>query len=447
MAPLLPPMENSGMRTPTSGPLRHPDASATAAGPTLAILGGPGSITIDQSQANRWPIITGEDEESVLSVLRSGELSINPVVTALEEDYKARLGCDHAVAHNNGTGAIHAALHAFDLEPGDEVIVPSATWWASVMPVLHMGCVPIFAETEQQCIGLDPASVEQRITKRTRAMVVVHLFGMPSKMDELRAIARRHDLKILEDASHAHGASYHGTPVGMLSDAAVFSMQANKLVPSAEGGMLVTNDQQVFERVIRYGHYERLLPMKESPNRRFAATGFGHKFRMSPLSAAVARAQLRRLDQRNARRNDNCIYLSQRLESLGCFETFLAPEQVQRVYFEFLVRYDQSRTGLPIKELARALQAEGALVGAPRYPLLHQQPMFTEGTWAKIARLSGEAAQRTYDPADLPHTIAGNASLLKLPNFPSADRALLDQYAAAFEKVLAQVNAVPRENA
>ena len=422
-------------------------AAAVATPDKLAILGGHRAIRLDQTEANRWPIITIDDEMAVLEVLRSGELSINPVVAALEEDYRQWLGVKHALAHNNGTGAIHAALHAFDIEPGDEVIVPSATWWASVMPVLHMGGVPVFAETETQCLGLDPTDVEKKITSRTKAIVIVHLFGIPSKMNELLAIAKKHNLKVLEDASHSHGARYHGRLTGTMSDTAVFSMQANKLVPSAEGGMLLTNDKQIWEKAVRYGHYERLLPMTDSPNRRFAATGYGHKFRMSPLSAAVARAQFRHLGERNARRNENCIYLSKKLEKLGCFNTFLAPDGVERAYFEFLIRYDQSRTGLPVKDLAKALQAEGALVGAPRYPLLHQQPMFTDGTWANVARLTGEAARRKYDPADLPRTIAGNATLLKLPSFPSATHALLDQYAAAFEKVIAQADRAPREPA
>lgn len=435
------------MMSNASGPLRHPDAggAGTATGDQLALLGGPKTVTADQTEANRWPIITEEDERAVLEVLRSGALSINPVVAQLEDDYRQRFGVEYALAHNNGTGAIHAALHAFDLQPGDEVIVPSATWWASVMPVLHMGAVPVFAETDEQCLGLDPEDVERRITDRTKAMVIVHLFGMPSKIDELLEVARRHNLKVLEDASHAHGATYHGKPIGTFGDAAVFSMQANKLVPSAEGGVLLTNDRSIWEQSIRYGHYERLLPMTDSPNRRYAATGFGHKFRMSPLSAAVARTQFGRLDERNARRNENCTYLSKKLEQLGCFNTFLAPQGVQRTYFELLIRYDDTKTGLPIKALAKALQAEGALVGAPRYPLLHQQPMFTDGTWKSIARVTGEAADRTYDPTALPRTCAGNAALLKLPSFPNAARDLLDQYAAAFEKVIAQADSVPQD--
>lgn len=412
-----------------------------------AILGGTPAVTADQTEALRWPIITAEDEAAVFRVLRTGQISISDETAALEDDYRKWLGVKYAVAHCNGTSAIHAALHAFDIGPGDEVIVPSATWWASVMPVIHLGGVPVFAETEAQCIGLDPEDVERKITPRTKAIVVVHLFGMPSKMNELIAVAKKHKIKILEDASHAHGATYHGKPIGTLTEAAVFSMQANKLVPSAEGGMFLTNDAELWERVIRFGHYERLLSL-QSPNKRFAATGFGYKFRMSPLSAAVARVQLKHLEARNRMRNDNCVYLSQRLEQIsgGAIQTFLAPPGVQRVYFEFLVRVESEKVGVPLRDLAKALQAEGAQVGAPRYPLLHQQPMFSEGVWAELARIPNDPRRPlpTYEPGALPRTAAGNASLLKLPSFPRADRRLLDQYVLAFDKVLSHASQLPR---
>lgn len=412
-----------------------------------AILGGTPAISLDQTEANRWPIITSEDEESVLRVLRSGQISISDEVAALEDDYRTWLGVKHAVAHNNGTGAILGALHAFGIGAFDEVIVPSATWWSSVMPVLHLGGVPVFAETCEKTLGLDPADVEAKITERTKAIVVVHLFGIPSRMDELIEVARKHNLRILEDASHAHGATYKSKPIGTLTDAAVFSMQGNKLLPSAEGGMFLTNDDAMLERVLRLGHYERLLHL-QTPTRRFAATGFGFKFRMSPLSAAVARSQFKRLNERNKRRNDNCIFISKALEKLG-FQTFLSRPEAERVYFEFLVRYDEKRHGVPIKAFAKALQAEGALVGAPRYPLLHQQPMFTEGTWAKIARLEGTADRPlpTYAVDALPRTAHGNGSLLKLPSFPNATQELLDQYVHAFEKVVSSASKLPRESA
>jgi perosamine synthetase len=270
---------------------------------------------------------------------------------------------------------------------------------------------------------------------------------MPSRMNELLAIAKKHNIRILEDASHAHGATYHGKPVGTLADAAVFSMQANKLVPSAEGGVFLTNSDEMWEKVLRFGHYERLLAL-QSPNKRFAATGFGYKFRMSPLSAAVARVQLKHLKERNRQRNENCVYLSERLEAMG-IQTFLSPPGVERVYFEFLVRVNEEKAGAPLRDLAKALQAEGALVGAPRYPLLHQQPMFTDPSqpWQKLARITAQSIGRNlpiYDPGALPRTAAGNAALLKLPSFPRAERRLMDQYVQAFEKVLAHAADLPR---
>ncbi len=419
-------------------------ATVTSTPQQPALLGGPPAVTLDQQQANHWPIITDEEKRAVLDVLESGQLSVNDNVTQLEQDYCRWLGVAHAVAHCNGTSAILAALHAFGIKPGDEVIVPSATYWASVTPVLHCGGIPVFAETERQCLGLDPDDVQSRITDRTRAIVVVHLFGMPSRMDELLDIARRHDLRVLEDASHAHGARYHGQPVGTLADAAVFSMQTNKLCPAGEGGMFVTDDAELWERVVRLGHYER-VPGLPSPNRRFAATGFGLKLRMSPLNAAVARVQLSHLPRRNRRRNENLIGLSHRLEDLG-IQTFLAPPDVERVYFEFIVRYDEAAGGLPTSDLVRALSAEGALVERPRYPLLHQQPLFTEGHWASVARLAAtpDRPLPVYDPHALPRTEAGNGSLLKLPSFPRATGPLLDQYALAFEKTLKHSDKLPR---
>lgn len=176
------------------------------------------TVTLDQVEANRWPIITREDEDAVLAVMRDGDLSTHPVTRQLEADYQHYFGMRHGLAHCNGTAALLAAFWAIGLKPGDEVIVPSATWWASVVPMMWLGVIPVFAETETRCLGLDPEDVRKKITSRTRAIVVVHLWGMPSRMAELSAIAREHGLKIIEDASHAHGARWHGKLCGTLSD-------------------------------------------------------------------------------------------------------------------------------------------------------------------------------------------------------------------------------------
>ncbi|MDG1898483.1 MAG: DegT/DnrJ/EryC1/StrS family aminotransferase, partial [Phycisphaerales bacterium] len=157
------------------------------------------------------------------------------------------------------------------------------------------------------------------------------------------------------------------------------------------------------------------------------------------------RVQLRHLDERNATRNENCSRLGRHLETLGCIQPFLAPEGIERTYFEYLIRYDEAATGLPIDDFTRALQAEGAQLSAPRYPLLHQMPVFTHGIWKSITRLPDDGDLREYDEDDLPGTTEGNGSLIKLPAFPNADDGLVDQYCTAFSKVLAHADELPRQ--
>ncbi len=204
-----------------------------------AILGGEPVVTADHGPALRWPILTTADEEAVLAILRDGNLSTHAVIRELERDYRSLTGMPYALAHCNGTAAMLAAFQAIDLKPGDEVLVPSATFWASVLPMIWLGVIPVFCESEEARMGLDPADLERRITSRTRALVVVHLWGLPSRMTEIMAVARRHGLAIIEDASHAHGAIWRDRPCGSLGDVAVFSLQGDKLAPAGEGGVLL----------------------------------------------------------------------------------------------------------------------------------------------------------------------------------------------------------------
>jgi perosamine synthetase len=400
-----------------------------------AILGGPRAVTLDGAVANRWPAITSEEEAAVLRVLRDGDLSLHSVTRELEDDYRSYFGVRHALAHCNGTAALLAAFFALDLKPGDEVLVPSATHWASVVPMLWVGAIPVFCESEMERLGLDPIDAEKKITSRTRAIVVCHLWGMPSKMTELLAVARRHNLKVIEDASHAQGATWRGRKCGTLGNVSIFSLQTSKLAPAGEGGMFLTNDDSIYERAICLGDVMRILEL-DSPNRRFAATSFGLKTRMAPLSAAVARVQLGHLAKRNAKRNDNLEFLSMELEKLG-FQTFLPPDYINRVYFEFLVCCPDDLM-ISIGRLIEALRAEGCEIDHPRYPLLHQQPLFTEGRFAEVGALAGRSDLQlpNYRADALPHTTRENERLIKLPSFPFAERPLLQQYVVAFQKVM-----------
>lgn len=412
----------------------------TAADELPAILGGEPAVTLDQAEANRWPLITEEDEQAVLEVMRSGDITTHPVARELERDYAAFTGRKFALSHNNGTSALMAAFFAIGLKPGDEVLVPTATFWASVIPMLWLGAVPVFCESEPERLGLDPANVESKITGKTKAIVVVHLWGLPSRMTELQVIADRHGLKIIEDASHAHGAKWRGHMCGSLGDISVFSLQGDKLAPGGEGGLFLCDDETYLERAACMGDMMRILELP-TPAAWFAGTTFGIKTRIAPVSAAIARVQLRHLAKRNERRNANLVHLSEALEALG-FHTYLGPSHVERVYFEYLIRPDSERVGLPLDLLIEALEAEGCQAQRPRYPLLHQQPLFTEGTWREIARLPDGLLVPEYAPDALPNTQLGNMQLLKLPAFPNAERALLDQYITAFRKVVGQAGAI-----
>jgi dTDP-4-amino-4,6-dideoxygalactose transaminase len=407
---------------------------------TPALLGGVPTVTLDQMEANRWPILTEEDEKAVIEVMRSGNITTHPVARELESEYRTYFERQYALSHNNGTSALMAAFFAIDLQPGDEVIVPTATFWASVIPMLWLGAVPVFCECEEERLGLDPTDVEAKITDKTKAIVVVHLWGLPSKMTELQTVAAKYDLKIIEDASHAHGAKWRGKPCGALGDISVFSLQGDKLAPGGEGGVFLCDDEAFLDRAKCMGDMMRMLELK-TPAMRFAGTTFGIKTRIAPVSAAIARVQLRRLAKRNAKRNESMAYLSEALEALG-FHTYLGPEHVERVYFEFLVRHDEAAVGLPLDVLIEALVAEGCEAEWPRYPLLHQQPLFTEGTWQKIARLPEGLPVREYRLEDLPRTQHGNSLMFKLPSFPNAELELLDQYIAAFRKVVANAAAI-----
>lgn len=383
------------------------------------------------TDSSRWPRLGPEEEEAVLRVLRDGNISTHGVIRELEADYAAFTGRRFALAHNNGTAALMAAFFALDLQPGDEILVPTATFWASVLPMLWFGLVPVFVNSESERLGPDPVDMRRRITPRTRAIVIVHLWGLPCKWTELKALADEFDLKVVEDASHAHGATWNGQPCGRLGDISVFSLQGDKLAPAGEGGVLLTDSEQYLERAMCLGDITRVIELR-SPAARFAATSFGIKTRMAPVSAAIGRVQLSKLAANNQVRNDNMRSLSHRLESLG-IDCFLPPSHIERVYFEFLVRSrDKS---LDVAEFTRALQAHGCQVLNPRYPLLHEQPFFAEGHYRTIGRFP-EGCAPEIKPDDFKATAVENKRLLRLPVLTGPDEGTIERTAEAFRRVL-----------
>jgi len=378
-----------------------------------------------------WPRLGPEEEAAVLDVLRSGDLSLHGVTRELEADYAARCGRRWALGHANGTAALLAAFWALDLEPGSEVLVPSATHWASAVPMLWAGLVPVFCESEPERLGLNPADAARRVTPRTRALVYTHLWGVPADVAGLRALARERGLLTIEDASHAHGATWRGRPCGALADLSVFSLQTGKLAPAGEGGVLLGDDPALHERAVLLGDVMRILEL-DGPGRRFGGTSFGVKTRLAPLSAAVARAQLRRLDAFNADCRRDLGPFAARLAELG-LETCADSE---RVYFELLARCDPARTGRTADELVAALRERGCQVARPRYPLLHQAPLFVEGAYRRVLR--AETAI-DYAAVALPGVERLQAELVRFPRLVGADpgtKALRTAYLDAVADVL-----------
>jgi len=406
-----------------------------------AILGGAPAVTESHADNCKWPVLEDDDFEQVKSVLLDGDISTHPIRYELEAAYAQKFKRKYAISHNNGTSALFASFFACELEPGDEVLVTSATWWASVLPMLWLGAVPVFCECETEQFGISLTDMKNKLTRKTKAIVVVHLWGMPSKMHEIESFAKENNLKIIEDASHAHGASINDKPCGSFGNVSVFSLQGDKLSPAGEGGVLLTDDYDIYEKALCFGDVTRIYQL-DTPAQRFAATSFGVKTRMAPLSAAVGLSQLNKLDKNNKLRNDNIEYVSTSLEELG-FKTYLGTEQYKRTYFEFLIRWTPD-CGIDQEILVKALNAEGAEITSPRYPMVHQQPFFTEGLWNKIARLDNGLKQYDYNKVALPITEQESQLMIRLPHFSTASQKFLDQYISAFKKVISHSDEISR---
>lgn len=253
------------------------------------------------------PLLGGDVEESVLAVLRSGRLTQGPVVAALEEDMARLCGTRHAVAVNTGTAALVATLHALGIGPGDEVVVPAFTFVATASAVLATGAEVRLVDIRADDFAIDPDAVAAAIGPRTRAVVAVHLFGLPADLDALAPLAAAHGLHLVEDAAQAHGARSGGRAVGSFGTGC-FSFYATKNLAAGEGGMVTTDDDRLADRL-------RVL-RNQGMRARYDYETVGHNWRMTDLAAAVVRPQLARYDAQLARRRDHATRLSTGLAGL-----------------------------------------------------------------------------------------------------------------------------------
>jgi len=357
----------------------------------LALLGGPKAFTREEElkEACRWPKFGEEEKRAAMEVLESD--NIYDVIREFEADFARYMGAKYALAHNNGTSSIHAAYFAVGVGPGDEVLTSAYTWHLQVSQILALHALPVFVDVNPKDGNMDPEDLERKITPRTKAIAVVHVFGAVAPMDEIMEVACKHGIPVIEDCSHAHGAEYKGRKVGTIGDVGCFSLQNSKLMTGIEGGVLVTNNKEYYERAIVLGHYERIPELSDPKLKRFvqreevmAPSCFGFKYRIHPVAAAIARVQLRHLDEWNRVRRRNITYLNEKIGSAS--DGFVPPYEApgtKRTWLNYLWQYfPEKMEGVPRERFIDALIAEGVSANRGRagYLPVYWNPLYEEKT-------------------------------------------------------------------
>ena len=421
-----------------------------------AILGGPRAIESEDAALFRWPIVTAEDEQAVLEVLRAGAMSGTEITRAFEREYAAWVGVKHALGYCNGTASLLGAFWACGVGAGDEVICPSMTYWASCTAVLGLGATVNFADIDPDTLCIDPEDIEHRIGPRTKAIVVVHYAGHPCDMDRILPIARRHGVKVIEDVSHAHGSLYKGRPCGSLGDIAGMSMMAGKSFAIGEAGMLLTDDSVLYERAVAFGHYE----LTGGPSRfakdeavvhgdllRFKGLPLGgHKHRMNQTCSAMGRVQLKYYPERIVEIQNAMNRFWDLLDGVPGIRAHRTPRESGSTmggWYHARGRYRADELdGLPCANFCEAVRAEGVSGCHPgaNFPL-HTHPVFHEADILKQGQPTALAfGQRDVRQClgSLPVAERIAEIVFGVPWFKHDRPAEIERYAAAFRKVAEQ---------
>ena len=323
----------------------------------LAVLGG------KPVRAKAWPAWPQWDrsaEEHVLSILRSGNWyrGQGNTVTEFEAKYAELLGAKRCVCTVNGTNALLTALHVLDVGVGDEVIVSPYTFIATYNVVLNSSALPVFADTDPETFQINPDKIEERITERTRAILPVHILGLPANMDRIMAIAKKHNLVVIEDACQAWMAEWRSKKVGTIGNLGCFSFQNSKHLPIGEGGAVIGNDEELMDRVMSFHNCGRPYG---SVKKTSGYPIIGTNRRMTEYQAAVGLSQIKRLEKDTARRNENAMYLTSRIKDIPGIVPHKLYEGVTRAaYHLYPFRYKKEHfNNAPRSKFLAALEAEG----------------------------------------------------------------------------------------
>ncbi len=418
----------------------------------LALLGGEKLIGSDTADIFAWPIVTDRHEQAVLDVLRSRQMSGVEITKEFELKYAHMLGRKHALAYPNGTGAILGAMYGLGIGPGDEIICPSVTYWASVVQAYLLGATPVFADVDPDTICIDPADIEHRITPRTKAIVVVHYASMPAEMDAIMKITAEHNLKVLEDCSHAHGALYKGREIGTFGEAAAFSLMTGKALAIGEGGIFFTDDREVYERAVLFGHYIRhdQITLEElKPFTGLPCGGFKH--RMHQLSSAFGLVQLELYPEQMAQIDKAMNYFCDLLEDSAGIRPMRPAKGTNTTkggwYYPHFKYLGEELGGLSLSRFGKAVQAEGSICNPGCNKPLHLHPLFTtmdvygDGRPTRIAHLDESVKIEQY-LEKLPVAESITQRVFEVPWFKHYRPAMIEEHADAYKKVIRNYKAL-----
>jgi perosamine synthetase len=362
------------------------------------------------------PVLGGNEQKYLAECIATGWISSEgPFVKALEAKFAQFMGCEHGIAVCNGSLAIDLALAALRIGPGDEVILPTFTIISCAAAVVRAGAVPVVVDCAADTWNIDPALIAAKLTPRTKAIMAVHIYGLPVDMAPVLDIARAHGLAVIEDAAEQHGQTYHGKPVGSLGDIATVSFYPNKHVTTGEGGMVLTNDAALAERC------RRLRNLAFDAERRFIHDELGWNLRMSNLQAAVGVAQLERVDESLRRKRQIGAWYQEHFRGHPLLQLPLErTAYAENLYWVFAVVLDD-RVPFDAREAIARLRANGIDARHFFWPM-HEQPALR-----KLGHFAGERCP-------VAERIARRG--LYLPSGIGTTRAEVDKSAAALQDVL-----------
>ncbi|NLO06899.1 MAG: DegT/DnrJ/EryC1/StrS family aminotransferase [candidate division WS1 bacterium] len=334
----------------------------------LAISGGSPAVTLEHQP---WPIAGDLEARWMDEVVRSGPWSwVGPHERAFCEEFARFIGARHAMGLSNGTVTIQTALQAVGVRPGDEVIVPGLTWVATMQAALDIGASVVLVDIDPETWGIDPAAAEAAITERTRAIVPVHLYGCMVDMDAIMDLARRYDLKVVEDCAHQHGSRWRDRGAGSIGDAGSFSFQQSKILTSGEGGAITCNDDEVYRTAFALKHVG-WAPTADGEGLE-AGGVYAHNYRTTEMQCVLLRGGLTRIEEQSRIRGENVARLTEGLARIGgpLRVARRDPRITRQAYYAVTMHFDPAQAdGVDRAHYVAALAAEGVGIGVPYYPV------------------------------------------------------------------------------